>query len=522
LPHGLHQSQHPDLEPERVVFFESPVGYPFLRRLLCALHLVFHLAGTAGLRPLGRFLEWTQRDHFVAPSYGGPQALAVRWPTHLVDDADVEQQRLAPTLPPTKSTACLDENCHGPQACLVAVEPTRTFLLLEAYQPHRDGDTWTAALRQALQGLPVAVLQVTSDQAKGRLACARDGLEAQHTPDLFHGPRDLNRATSLPWPRQVEAAHQEVERARDHAAQQRQRPRDDQAGPRPPGRPPDFAGDSALAEAVQRQAQVAWPQCPERQEQARAAVRGVADDDPPFDADRGRPVTAAAVDQRLGQRLQVIEDVIAAARLGENRREALAKARRWRVPLVASRTWFWERVGELVSGLGLTAEQRKAFREQLLAGLYGEREASRGRDAEQQQPRRTLAQRLLAAAWSATGPLGPLAAASRAKVARVASEAVALFVRSSSCVEGRNGRLSLYHPSQGPRSDERLRALTAVHNYVLERAEGTTAAERFFGCQPRPVFEQLREGMPALPRPARKRPASSKTAPAKVEEWPNP
>jgi hypothetical protein len=85
--------------------------------------------------------------------------------------------------------------------------------------------------------------------------------------------------------------------------------------------------------------------------------------------------------------------------------------------------------------------------------------------------------------------LGRLAQDKRSEVARVAAEAVALFVRSSSCVEGRNGRLSLYHHGQGPLSEGRLRSLTAVHNYVVERTDGTTAAERFFGCKPEPVFE---------------------------------
>jgi Family of unknown function (DUF6399) len=522
LQHWLQQTRHPDLEPELVAFFESPAGYRFLRRLLAAVHLVFHLAGPAGIRPISHFLELTQLHHFVAASFGVQQALAVRLQTHLVAYADAEKQRLAAAMPAKKITACLDENFHGQQACLVAVEPASNFLLLEAYQPHRDGDTWTAALEDALQGLPVEVIQVTSDQAKGLLACARDGLEAQHTPDLFHGQRELSRATSLPLQRQTEAAQKELERARGHTQGQRQRQQDYQAGPRPPGRPPDFAGAVHMAEIVERQAATALQQCQDRQEQARAAVRGVADDYHPFDADSGRPVTAAAVEQRLGQRVQAVEDISAAARLGESSHEALAKARRWLVPLLASLNWFWEMVDALVSGLGLTAEARRAFREQLLAGLYWQREASRGRDAEQCQQRRALAGRLLRAAWSAQGALGRLAEAQRGEVARVAAEAVALFVRSSSCVEGRNGRLSLYHHGHGPLSAGRLRALTAVHNFVVERADGSTAAERFFGTKPRPVFEWLLERLGELPRPARRRSAASQTATAGAAGRPNP
>jgi hypothetical protein len=354
---------HPGLEPELVAFLDSPVGYRFLRRLVAALHLAFHLAGDVGLRSLSRFLEWTQLDRFVAPSFGAQQALAVRLQDLLIAYAAQQGQRLAAAMPAKKITACLDENFHGKQACLVAVEPMSNFLLLEAYQPQRDGPTWTAALQQALTGLAVEVVQVTSDQAKGLIACARDGLEAQHTPDLFHGQRDLSRATSLALQRQVEAAQKEVDRAHAHTEAQRQRQRDFQAGPRPPGRPPDFAGDIRMAEAVGQQAAAQLQQCQDRQEQARQAVRGVADDYHPFDATRGRPVRAAAVDKRLGQRLQALESIVAAAGLGEGSRQALAKARRWLVPLVASLGWFWEMVDELVSSLGLTAAARRAFRE---------------------------------------------------------------------------------------------------------------------------------------------------------------
>ena len=514
LGHWLrhHRPTEADLEPALVAFLDSPAGYRFLRRLLAALHLVFHLAGPAGIRPLSRFLELSQLDRFVASSFGAQQALAVRLEGLLVRYADEEKPRLAATMSAQKVTACLDENFHGRQPCLVAVEPRSNFLLLEAYRPQRDGDTWTAALGQALAGLPVEVVQVTSDQAKGLLACARDGLQAQHTPDLFHLQRELSKATSLPLHRQVEAAHKEVDRARSHAQAQRQRQQDYQRGPRPPGRPPDFAGAIGLAEAVERQAVADLERCRRRQEQAREAVRGVAEDYHPFDASSGRPVTATAVGQRLQKRLGAVDEVVQTANLGESSREGLAKVRRWLVPLVASLAWFWDMVDELVASLGLTAAQRRAFREQLLAGLYWQREASRGRDAAQRQQRRALAKRLLEAAWSAAGALGQLAEAQRQEVARVAAAAVALFVRASSCVEGRNGRLSLYHHGQGPLREGHLRALTAVHNFVAERADGTTAAERFFGSKPRPLFEWLLERMPELPRPAQRRPSSAKKA----------
>jgi hypothetical protein len=514
LRHWLRRRRHPGLESSVADFLESPAGHRFLRRLVLAAHVAFHLAGPAGLRALGRFLHLAQLDRLVGASFGTQQALAIRLQQELVTYADHERQRLAATMPRKTLTVCPDENFHGQQACLVAVEPRSNFLLLEAYHPRRDGDSWTAALKQALAGLPVEVVQVTSDQAKGLLALAHDGLEAQHSPDLFHGQRDLSRAVSGALHRHTEAAAKEQERAGGHAAALRQEQEQYERGPRPPGRPPDFVTQLALADSCVRHAAAALQRCQRRQERAREAVRGLADDYHPFDATTGRPVTAAAVDTRLRQRVQTVADIAVEAGLGESSREALAKVRRWLVPVVASLAWYWQMVRELLRDLGLTARQRRAVREQLLAGLYWQRQASRGRDAEQKRQRRALAARLLAAAWSARGPLGRLSEERRAALVAVAEEAVALFVRSSSCVEGRNGQLALYHHGQGPLSALRLRSLTAVHNYVVERADGTTAAERFFGSKPRPVFEWLLERMPELPRPARRAPATQEAATA--------
>ncbi len=85
------------------------------------------------------------------------------------------------------------------------------------------------------------------------------------------------------------------------------------------------------------------------------------------------------------------------------------------------------------------------------------------------------------------------------------------FQRSSSAVEGRNGCLSqMYHNGRGL-SEKRLRALTVIHNYGIRREDGTTAAQRLFGCEfPDPFTWLLGEmGELPLPRKARKRVVSN-------------
>ena len=106
------------------------------------------------------------------------------------------------------------------------------------------------------------------------------------------------------------------------------------------------------------------------------------------------------------------------------------------------------------------------------------------------------------------GPLSQLPLAERAELERLAVEWANLFQRSSSCVEGRNGQLSLCHHSLHRLRPKRLAALTVLANYFHRRRDGTTAAERFFGAPPSDLFEWLVSHVSSPPRPAARRQAA--------------
>jgi hypothetical protein len=80
--------------------------------------------------------------------------------------------------------------------CLVAIEAASDMILLETYSEKRDGATWTQQVDDALAGLPVRVVEVVADEAKGLIAHARDGLGCHFSPDLFHPQHDVSKATA--------------------------------------------------------------------------------------------------------------------------------------------------------------------------------------------------------------------------------------------------------------------------------------------------------------------------------------
>ena len=76
-------------------------------------------------------------------------------------------------------------------------------------------------------------------------------------------------------------------------------------------------------------------------------------------------------------------------------------------------------------------------------------------------------------------------------------------------MEGRNGQLSLKHHALHQLTKRKLRALTVLHNYAVQRNDGSTAAERFYGVASRDLFDWLLShlSLPARPRAANGRAA---------------
>ena len=505
------QADSAEQDPDLAAFFRSQAGRLFLQRLLLALHLIFNLLNACGLRQLAFFLRLTGLDRFVASSYGFLHSFSTTLQDLLARYDEEERPRLTQAMAqrsdqPRQIVACCDENFHHGPPCLVAVEPLSGFILAEEFQPHRDAATWKQTLQRATAALPVQVLVLGSDRAGALVACAQT-LQARHLPDLFHDMREMAGPLLLPLQRHIDLHAKDLQQlvekeepvfqARLEQCQSEQRHSDLQRE----------AGEALttirILQVLVKQEQQS---CEQRRDEALQALRGISEDAHPFDGHTGEAVTAEQLQQRLEQRQATLEQVVEQAQLGEKAQQALQQGRRLVGVLVATLAWFWLLVRQRVDSWDLSEQQETALYAWLLPGLYWQQRAASGRDAQQQRQYRELAQRLLAQAWSADSPLSQLPQEERVGLQRACWELLGLYQRSSSCVEGRNGRLSLQQHGHTRLSPKRLKALTTLHNYLSQRADGTTAAERFFAEKPLPVFDWLLQRMPPLPRPAARRP----------------
>ena len=478
-------------------FCRSAAGQDFLKGIVLAALSTFSIQGACGVRLVGTFLQRSRLDRFVAASRGALQPLQAALEADLAAFDDQERPLLAQRMPAKTIAAALDEHFHAVKNCLVGIEPVSNFILVECYRDRRDAKTWKEAILEETEGMKLEIVLLTSDLARGLLCCAEKGLGVAHSPDLFHGQRDLLKPLMLPLARPIQQAEKDMEKAKKHVERL-----DVPAGQVQP--PEEF---EALVEAVRREVALGdqVEELKGRQERAVREVRGVGDDYHPFDRQTGRPVSAEEVGKRLSARVEGLEKVVLEADLGEGPQRAVAKARSWVGTLVGVVAWFWGLVDGRVEGLELSEEQERKVREELLPGHYWAMAARRARTAEERRRLQEMAEGLQKAAWREGGALASLPEEEKQEVERVAQESAGLFSRSSSCVEGRNGRLSLHHHGHGKVSAARLKALRVIHNYLVTRADGTTAAERFFGQKHKDVFSWLLERMPDLPRPAAKR-----------------
>ena len=192
-----------------------------------------------------------------------------------------------------------------------------------------------------------------------------------------------------------------------------------------------------------------------RQRRAREARLGIGKVYHPFDLKTGAPKEASEAQAGLNSHFDTLDQIAAETHLKPSSFARLSKAKRVLPSMIETLVFFWTLIAARAAALSFSPEIVKVWQNQLVAGYY---------------------------------------------LASVAQ----LFQRSSSCVEGRNGKLSLRHHGLREISPRKLRVLGVLHNFVIKRSDGSTAANRFFGQKHRELFPWLLEHMQLPPRPRRK------------------
>jgi hypothetical protein len=194
LRHWLDRKNSIDAHPVLIEFFEHPVGIAFLHRLVTSAHVSFTKAGTASIHNVNAFLDRSGLSPFIASSYSTQRRVSAQLDEKIIQFGKNEDKRLAQQMPVKIITLCEDETFH-PEICLVAIEPVSNFILVERYAMNRETKTWNEAVSEALENLPVEVIQITSDEGRSLISHALTCLKVHHSSDCFHVIYEIGKGT---------------------------------------------------------------------------------------------------------------------------------------------------------------------------------------------------------------------------------------------------------------------------------------------------------------------------------------
>jgi Family of unknown function (DUF6399) len=485
-----------------VEFFQSGPGLAFLHRIVIAFHVVCVEVGACGIRLVCLFLHLTGLDRFVAASYGAQQQVNRRVEEAMVTYHRDETTRLASDMPHKDLTVTQDETFTG-GLCLITMDPESNFIILEQLAQARDQASWHEHMVPALAQLNCRVIQSTSDEAPGLLAYVEHYLEAHHSPDLFHVQHELVKAVSGPMATKERAAYKAVTEAREQLehVQTGRQSADDESETHRPSRPPKAAmslehAEQALAAASREHARLA-----QQRQQVKAHIRSIGHDYHFVDLERGVRRNGQLIASDIQGHIELIRTIAQHEGLSKSCLERIEKAERVVPKMRATIEFVSGYVGHQVAQLDVTPPVSFAMHAKLIPSYYLDRVAQT-RTVSDGEPLRELAERLRAPLFEPGGVLSALSPEAQDHLHDEAKRLAAVFQRSSSNVEGRNGYLSLRsHQLRGLDLPRKRECFTAIHNFFLTRPDGTTAAERFFGQKPRSMFAAILASVELAPAP---------------------
>jgi hypothetical protein len=454
----------------------------------------------ASIHNVSSFLKLSGLLPFVASSYTSQQRVSKQMDESIIDFEKFVRPQLSQNMAAKKITLAEDETFH-PQICAVAMEPVSNYIIVEKYVANREGGTWNQVVSEGLEDLPVQVIQVTSDQARGLINHTVKGLNAHHSSDCFHVAYEIGKGTSGALAAAVKKAEKEYElRVKQTQKQVSKQQNYDNQSKRPVGRRPNFEKKIELAKEEQNQAQSKLEIAKQNQETVSNARSEIGKMYHPFDVQTGAKQDSQKVNELLQSCFANIKESI--EDLSDRCKQRVEKAHRVVKNMVATIAFFFSMVEVYMDNAQISAHDRQLIHDFLIPGFYLKRVAAKQKDAEQKSLILQKARQLLSILTQPDGPFCEYSQEDVKRLEKVAEECARIFQRSSSCVEGRNAQLSLRHHGIHKLSDRSLKAQTVVHNYYRRNRDGTTPAQRFFEANHMDLFEWLLDRMdyPARPR----------------------
>lgn len=475
------RNQHPESS-----LWETEAGDAWLRLMVFSTVYQFGLKCGVGADNLSQYFEMIRIQTHVGVS---PSALLTQLKEMelLLPKFQEEcEKNITKTL--RKSVVTMDETFFGDFLILVLMDLRSGYLLLEEISDDRRYETWYTKMAPRLKSLGIEVNHAISDRAKALIKLAITGFECESGADVFHAQQDVSRLLGATLARRTSTTKKEFE-----AAEEAEKNAIETA-----------TGYKEVA-VIERSLDAEEDFNKARQVQAEyhENLQGISEEIHPFSLNDNRIKDAEKVEKELEERAQALEKIAQEQEIND-KKETIKKFRNQIKPLAITVSFWWLWVRETLQGLAVNTELENWLTTILLPVVYWHHQMHKTQNNKTRKKYRKAWQKAIHA-FNAHPFRLTLPESEIQHWLTWAESMSRQFHRSSSAVEGRNGCLAqMYHNGRGL-SEQRLKALTVIHNYGLKREDGTTAAMRFFETEFPDLFSWLLDEMGALPLPRKRR-----------------
>ena len=472
--HRLHhriarRNQHPESE-----LWETEAGQKWLRLLVLATIFIFALQGGIGCERLSQFFHLLRLHRHIGVSPTALRSLRAQMESAIIDYQQSANDTIRKISSQVEVCAAADETFFD-QVILVMLDLPSGYIFVEEMTENCQYETWQSRVVQAFKPLGLKVKYLVSDRAKAIVKLALNNLGTDSISDLFHVLYDLNRSIGFELNCLGSRLEKQIQRALLNQSQ------------------PEMIDELKAKKRMLQESRLTYDNCCHR------LSIGLH----PFDINRNTPSCTEMVSIELEDILTTLQTIYTTHKL-QDPRNGIRKLKNQIKSLSAIIDIWWSWVDQCLAQNQCQSNVIQWVKEYLLPVIYWQQQIQRTKNPNlrkdyqgayfkafeclQQHPVTLLLSQLDREKWWNWGIW-----------------MVSKFQRSSSPVEGRNGYLSQVHHNRRGLSSKRLKVSTVIHNFSLQRNDGTTAAERLFGQQFPDLFEYLVENIGELPQARKSR-----------------
>ena len=469
--------------------WETEEGGEWLRLLVFGVIYCFGIKKGIGADSLSDFFHLLRLEERIGCSASTLRELEVQIKEKIIAYGRVQKESCQ-REPPIGICVGADETFYG-LPILVAIELGSGFIFSEAKCENRTYETWWEQVSNWFNREQWDCRALVSDGAKALVKLAISGFGCESVPDVFHLLYGLSKSMGTALARQriqLQKQQQNVQERRSTTP------------------PQTHAALIAQNEDLRNQQQTLDSDHQDYLQSLHALSQTIH----PFNLHTG--------ESQLGLDLltQLQTPLATLARLSQiyapkQSQAALSLWQRQLPPLARAIHGWWLWVIESLSPLTQDPDVQQWVLTSLLPWVYWHQQTQKTRQPHlkqaYQQATQQAHERFLVAPFTQS-----LSSEQQQPLLDWAIWICSKFQRTSSAVEGHNGYLSALHHANRGFTEQTLTVLTIIHNFDLQRHDGTTAAQRLFGKPFPNLFASILLTMGELPRPRHSRkPRKSKT-----------